>query len=278
MQHIEEEQLVLHHYGDDDDHQVVAAHLAGCEACRARYEDLCRLLTMVGDAKVPEPGPSYEDEVWNRLQWRMMDHGRRRTNRWASLLAAAAVLAIAFFAGQWWHARQAPASAVQPSAITAGGTLAVPSQTAGNAAAAAAASGSAASSHAGGDRILLVVVSDHLDSSERVLMELANADPHRGLDVSQQRERAAELVASNRIYRQSAAQRGETRIVSLLSDLEPVLVELSHAGKTLDAAEVAELQKRIDSKGLLFKVRVMGAQVSGKERRAPGRDDHSTSL
>jgi hypothetical protein len=272
MQHIDEEQLVLHRYGDDEDHQVVAAHLAGCETCRAQYENLCRVLTLVTEAEMPEPGPAYEEEVWNRLQWRM-DRGRRRGNRWASFLAAAAVLAIAFFAGQWWHARQAPVTATSPSAITA--SNASPSSAAATISATAP---EGAGTHVGSDRILLVVVSDHLDSSERMLMELANADPHQGLDVTQQRERAAQLVASNRIYRQTAAQRGETRIVSLLSDLEPVLVELSHAGKTLDAAEVAELQKRIDSKGLLFKVRVMGAQVSGKDRRTPGRDDHTTSL
>jgi hypothetical protein len=272
MQHIDEEQLVLHRYGDDEDHQVVAAHLVGCETCRAEYENLCGVLTLVTDAEVPEPGPAYEDEVWNRLQWRM-DRGRRRSHRWASFLAAAAVLAIAFFAGQWWHARQAPVPAALTPALTASNPSHAPS-----AATVAAGVPDTASGHVGGDRILLVVVSDHLDSSERMLMELANADPHQGLDVSQQRERAAQLVASNRIYRQTAAQRGETRIVSLLSDLEPVLVELSHAGTTLDAAEVAELQKRIDSKGLLFKVRVMGAQVNGKDRRPPVRDDHTTSL
>jgi hypothetical protein len=270
MQHIDEEQLVLHRYGDDDDHEVVAAHLVECEPCRTEYENLCRVLTLITEAKMPEPGPAYEDEVWNRLQWRM--DRRRRGNRWASLLAAAAVLAIAFFAGQWWHAHQAPVTST-PSATTARNSAHSPSATT-----VAAVAPEAASAHVGGDRILLVVVSDHLDSSERMLMELANADPHQGLDVTQQRERAAQLVASNRIYRQTAAQRGETRIVSLLSDLEPVLVELSHAGKTLDAAEVAELQKRIDSKGLLFKVRVMGAQVNGKDRRTPLRDDHTTSL
>jgi hypothetical protein len=51
----------------------------------------------------------------------------------------------------------------------------------------------------------------------------------------------------------------------LLSDLEPVLLELSHAGSTLSPDEIAALQKRIDSKGLLFKVRVVSAQVSGQQ-------------
>jgi hypothetical protein len=98
-----------------------------------------------------------------------------------------------------------------------------------------------------------------------MLLELSNADARHPLDVTSESRRAGELVASNRIYRQTATRRGETRIASLLSDLEPVLLELSHAGATLSPDEIAALQKRIDSKGLLFKVRVVSAQVSGQE-------------
>src|SRR5262249_1599962 len=115
------------------------------------------------------------------------------------------------------------------------------------------------------NQILLVVVSDHLDQSERMLMEVANADAKRTLDMSEASRRAEDLVASNRIYRLTAQQRGETRIASLLSDLEPVLLELAPAGQSLTPAEVAALQKRIDDKGLLFKVRVVSAQTKGTD-------------
>ena len=121
----------------------------------------------------------------------------------------------------------------------------------------------------GRDRVLLLVVGDHLDSSERVLLELSNADPHKPLDVSSARDRAGELVASNRLYRQTASKDGEKQIAAVLSDLEPLLVELSHSTGTMSAEEVSSLQKRIDGKGLLFKVRVIGAQVTGREANRP---------
>src|SRR5205814_859917 len=63
--------------------------------------------------------------------------------------------------------------------------------------------------------------------------------------------------------------RGAQRIAALLSDLEPILVELSHAGKTLSPDELASIQKRIDSKNLLFKVRVMSAQGGGGDVPPP---------
>jgi len=72
-------------------------------------------------------------------------------------------------------------------------------------------------------------------------------------------------VASNRIFRQTATQRGDARIASVLSDIEPVLLELSHAGNNLSAEELSSLQKRIEARGLLFKVRVVSAKTGETE-------------
>jgi len=237
MQHLNEEHLVAHYYHDDDAPAAAASHLLECAECRAQYETIRRVLTLVGDAPVPERGEHYADEVWTRLRWKL--GARRRRTQWTSFVAAAAVLAIAFFAGVWWH-HVAPPPPAEHAAVGGGATLA-----------------HAATAQAQ-ERVLLVVVGDHLESSERMLAELANANPKNTFDVSS--DRAANLVASNRMYRQTAANRGDQRIASLLSELEPILVELSHAGKTLSPDELESIQKRIESKQLLFKVRVMTAQ------------------
>lgn len=254
MQHLNEEQLVEHYYHDDPAPSAAEEHLRACAECRAQYETLRRVLTLVSEAPVPERGEEYGERVWNTLRWKLERRARRRT--WTQVLAAAATIALAFFAGQLWHARNA---ATAP-AVNVASVKVTPAST-------------TTDDHA--DRVLLFVVSDHLDSSERVLLELANADPRKDLDLGSQRARTAELVASNRMYRQTATQRGDERIAAILSDLEPVLVELSNAGQTLRSDELSELQKRIESKGLLFKVRVIGAQVGGAEERpVPKRIDN----
>lgn len=232
--HLNEEQLVLHHYHDDDLPSAVEEHLASCSDCRGEYEKLRSVLRLVDELPAPDRGPQYGEQVWNRLRWRL----ERRRRTWVSALAAAAMLAIAFFAGQFWRTRSAP----QPAS---GHPLAV-------------ARGEAS------DRVLVVVVGDHLDNSERMLLDVVNADAKHELDLPKESQRASELLASNRIYRQTAAQRGDARIASLLADLEPILVELSHA-ETLTPDDLASLQKRIESKGLLFKVRVVSAETSGRE-------------
>lgn len=246
MQHLTEHELVLHHYHDDESPAAITQHLQSCEACRAEYNAIRRVLALVDELPVPERGDGYGEQVWTRLRWKLGSE-RRRRRTWQSILAAAAVLAVAFFAGELWHARQLGVrQAISPAGA---GKIA----------------GATQSAEQSKDRILFVVVTDHLDSSERMLLEVANADTRYGLDLSGEQKRAEELVVSNRLYRQTATQRGDDRLAMVLSDLEPVLIEIAHADGKLSPDEATALQKRIDSKGLLFKVRVISAQTSGHE-------------
>ena len=62
---------------------------------------------------------------------------------------------------------------------------------------------------------------------------------------------------------------GHSRMSAILSDLEPVLVELANAPSTLTPEQVRAIQRRIDAQGLLFKVRLISAQTSGGESAPP---------
>lgn len=238
MNHLTEDDLVLHHYHDDEAPAEVERHLASCPECRKEFDSLQRVLAAVDEIPVPERGAAYGTQVWNRLRWRL---GRERRWDWRSIVAAAAVLAIAFVAGALWHARE---SRVAPSSPVANAV--------------------ALQKHESPrDRILLVVVSDHLGSSERMLLDLSNADAKRELDLGDERKRAEDLLASNELYRETALRRGDKRLAAVLSDLEPLLIEIANSGPTLSPDEVTTLQKRIESKGLLFKVRVASAETKG---------------
>ena len=244
MQHLTEEQLVSHYYKDDD----ASAHLAECSDCRSQYDTLTRVLALVTEAPVPEKGENYGTEVWNRLRWRVVPSSRRPSLA-VRYGAIAAMLAVAFVAGLLWRERPNPTA---PST-----NILVPTQT----------TVAATQPADAQNRILLVVIGDHLDTSERVLMEFVNADPTNQQQLVDQQKRAGELVSANRIYRTSAAERGDDRVTAFLSDLEPVLIEIANAGPNPDAAKISQLQKRIESRGLLFQVRVISAQVTGAEKK-----------
>lgn len=257
--HLTEEQLVSHYYHDDEPKNV-ADHLRDCPDCARQWDTLGDVLALVNEAPVPDRGDDYGDQVWNRLRWKL-GSGRRRRTPWISGLAAAAALALAFLAGHLWRAesagRRSPVAGNLRRNVQRPETGGLPAATAPTQ-----------------DRVLLLVVSDHLDSTERVLLEVLNADPSKALQIEQESRRAGELVAANRIYRQTASQRGNERIASVLAEIEPVLIELSHAGNTLSSSEVTELQKRIEAKGLLFKVRVIGAQTTPQRNEISHESNH----
>lgn len=236
--HLSQEEIVLSYYGDAAG-DAARVHLDACAECRAELAHVAQVLDRITPVEVPEPAGDYEARVWDRLSWRLRSE-KRAPRAWPKWLAAAAMFALAFLAGLIVNRREiAPTPHVSPKNTT---------QVAG-------------STEQQRDRILLVVVGDHFDESERVLVELTNLTPDGETDITTERERAEELLASNRIYRRTALDRGEESVATLLDELEPVLMQIAHAPSNLPADELRRIQKRVEAKGLVFKLRVVRADV-----------------
>lgn len=255
MTHLTQEDLILTYYRELDS----GAHLASCEECRAELARLANVLDRVTPVDVPEPAEDYETRVWDRLEWRLRgaagaQPAERRSGglsaRRSTWLAIAAVLALAFVTA---ILVRRPEEKTQIAQTTSPATTTIAPV--------------AASTQQQRDRILLVVVGDHFDQSERMLVELTNLTPASGdNDISTERERAEELLASNRLYRRTAADRGEEQVATLLDELEPVLLQLAHAPSQVSAEELRSMQKRVEAKGIVFKLRVVRAGVRNDER------------
>lgn len=252
MQHLSEEQLVDYRYGEGGAaaRGAVEQHLASCAACRESFAALESVLAAVDAAPVPERGADYGAEVWLRLEPRLRaeEEPRRRWwpflahpwawRRWAAAGAMAALVLAAFLLGRRWPRPAPPVSQAQ----------AVPAEAR--------------------ERVLLVAVGDHLERSQMVLVELENAKGTGPVDISSERARAQDLVASNRLYRQTAASSGDVGMASVLDELERVLMEIAHSPSEIPQARLEELRHRIEAQGILFKVRVIDSEVEQKERMA----------
>lgn len=246
--HLSQEDFILSYYGEID----AGPHLAACDECRAELARLANVLDRVTPVEVPEPAADYEARVWDRLSWRLRGEKRRAPRTWMKWAAVAALLILTFIAGFFVRNR----SAVEPEQQLAENTT-NPTPVTPNAAAPATNS----TTQQQRDRILLVVVSDHFDESERMLVELTNLTPEGNNDITNERERAEELLASNRLYRRTALDRGEEQVATLLDELEPVLMQLAHSPSEVSAEELRSMQKRVESKGLVFKLRIVRADV-----------------
>lgn len=253
MNHLSHDEFVLTYYGEPGLGDERRAHLDACDFCRGELASLAAVLDRVTPIDVPEPEDGYEARVWDRLQWRL--RGERKKRRpLAAWIAIAATIAVAFFAGVLW--KSSSRRVVEPTSVATTTT----STTGGPEGPKAAAEP---------NRILLVVVGEHIDQSERVLVELTNLTPSGNTDISGTRDRAQELLVSNRLYRTTATTRGEEDVATLLDELEPVLLQLAHAPSEVSAEELRSMQKRVESKGLVFKLRVVRAGVNRESRTAP---------
>jgi len=102
-----------------------------------------------------------------------------------------------------------------------------------------------------------------------VLLEFVNTAPQEASG-SRERAWAEELVASNRLYRQSAARSGEPGVADVLDQLERVLLEIANSPDAAPAGEREAVRRRIESEGILFKIEIIGERAGeGARRPAP---------
>lgn len=244
--HLTEDDLILHYYGELDAAAGARAgdHLRDCTACHVSFTKLQRVLAAVEAVPAPEIADGFERTVWARLQpelahrrdgwlsWFVLSPGRLAWVAGIVLLVAAA-----FFAGR--VTQNAPGSAPADSAAARSGLR---------------------------ERVLLADLGEHLDRSQMMLIELVSADTSGDVDLPAERARAEQLVADNRLYRQTATANGNPALAAVLDDLEQVLVDVVTSPDRLSAAALSEVRKRIDDKGLLLKVRVLSSEVQKQQR------------
>jgi hypothetical protein len=114
--------------------------------------------------------------------------------------------------------------------------------------------------------VLLADLGDHLDRSQAMLVELVSGEGAAG--ISAERDRAAQLVSDNRLYRQTAARTGNMALVTVLDELEQVLVDVAASPDVVSATDIEQMRRQIETNGLLFKVRVLSSEVRDRQRTA----------
>jgi hypothetical protein len=243
MNHLSEEQFVQQYYGEAEGASVRGEHLGECEECKAEFARLSATLDSMEAFEVPARGERYEEDVWNNIRAHLPEQERRswfawpQMRRWVAAGALAALIVVAFFLGRV----SKPVDHVQgPQMVN--------------------------KTEDKDNKVLLVALGDHLERSQMVLIELTHAPSSADVDISSEQQRAEDLLSANRLYRQAAVQNGDADVAAVLDDLERVLMEVTHEPSKLDGEEMQSIQKRIEAKGILFKVRVIGSKVRKDER------------
>lgn len=236
--------LVLHFYGENLDPAAIAMHLAECRTCATEYEAIAETLTLVPTMAPPDRGELYGLEVWQRIRPRLPAPAPFWRLPWISrqalaVAACSAVLAIAaFIAGRRWS----PGDVAVPSGARVMTAVRMDAD----------------------QRARAAAIADHLERSERVILDLSNAEG-LSIDVSDQQVWAADLIDANRLYREAATQGGDTTIATVLDDLERSLLDIVHAPSKMTTAELDDVRARLDAAALLFKVRILSTELRERE-------------
>jgi hypothetical protein len=240
MKHLSEDELIELYYGEGT--SAASAHLKACRDCSAQYAEFKRGVDAIPLAAVPQRSADYDNRVWESLRPQLIPYSKKAAGwrawvHWratALAVSCAMLLAVAFVGGRYWERTATRNSSVPGN----------PPAT---------------------QRVVLVVLTDHLDRTERLLVQLEHAEaPDRGESAQLQSE-ARELLASNRLYRVTASNAGDPAMAGALDRLEGVLAEIAN-DSNLTPADLERVRKDMNTKGILFEVRVLLARGSDHDK------------
>jgi hypothetical protein len=243
--HPSDDDLVLLFYGELPEAEAAGlrSHVAACEPCRASYNTLTRTLHLVNSSPAPDPGADFEARVWARVASGIRPARGLATSWWRLGALAASLLFVA--GALWmWTPRQSIQDAHVPRVESAASTT---------------------SDVYTRERVLLAAVDAHLVQTEMLFVELLNAPADEAGAFSHARSTADDLVASGRLFRETALGTGASQLVSVLDELEPVLVEMARSGDEPDPRDISALLGRIEQDDLLFKVRAVAADIQERQ-------------
>ncbi|HVJ63507.1 MAG TPA: hypothetical protein VM555_12450 [Tahibacter sp.] len=255
MDTIRDTDLILYHYRDglaDDEIARIAAALAQSPDLRRRYEAIYATLHAADTLPGFEPDAGFDRRLWNVLDARI-DAAERVAARpaepkrsWRDWLFApgprlalggAFALALALGVGYQLGRDSAPESprvATQDDAMRS-------------------------------SRVLDAYVAAHLRATEGAVLTAVNSDSADLL--AGNRELAANLIDSNRLYAAAAVRAGNTRLADFLRQLEPLLLELANppAGGSIQSTD--GLRDYLDKTDLLFQLRATQKRIDSGARR-----------
>lgn len=242
MNHLNEEQQIEIYYGEAS--AEAARHLDTCGECARAHRGMRADLADMKPTEPPERDENYGEHVWSSIAGRLPVFTPKtrpwfRRPLWIGISSAAAccgMLAAAFYAGRLWEHRQP-----LPAQIAAAPAPPAP------------------------PRVVVVVLSDHLERSERLLVQLKHADAEDEELTLPLRDEARSLLAANRKCRQEAKASGDPALTQALDHLENVLTQLANHPNGLNADAIAKLQQEMNRNGLLFEVRVLRSRIPDRQ-------------
>jgi hypothetical protein len=253
-------------YGDLDARtaEKLERHIARCEGCSALYTGLAAAVRKLEVRPAPDAPPQFWDGYWDRLERRMAAEAggqdapaaeafrpRRAVPalRWAAGAAGALlILAIGIFIGRNLLRPPLPpvvATQALPPGAEPGGRTPLDAGTA------APTLPFRAAHYLKRSRVLiLAVVNSGLQTEESLSLNLPL------------QKKASEALALEAAALKKEIGSGDRRLERLISDLEMILLQIANLKPEPDVADIEIIRAGIESRDILFKIRLNEARTS----------------
>jgi hypothetical protein len=233
-EHLTDDEIIALLHSAADDSQ--SRHLKNCPRCLAEFEAYRATLEYVNQWAAPERDAAYGRQVWlavsARLQRRnSLRHFRSPILAWAAVAACGAILFVGLLL------KPKPPSEMDVSGLAT--RTVTPSVD---------------------RRLLNAALDDHLERASVSLTSLIHEGPVQFADSrlrAEEEQRLSDLIAENRLYRQTAEQQNDVGAAALLSDVEAVLVDVQHDAIGSSPSELRQMQQRLSDSGLRFRLGVV---------------------
>jgi hypothetical protein len=250
MKHLVEEELIGQAYGEGP--ADGGRHLAACDECAQAYAELKSDLAEMKPIEAPMRDAAYGERVWDAIAdslpvyeppqrgWLWLGQAHALVRGLSYAAAGLLLVAGSFYAGQRWQQSRTATLAENKT----------PQKTKPNP-----------------RPIVVVVLSDHLDRSERLLTELKHVDANNTDMLPPLRDEARSLLAANRICKVDAEKVDDPALQTALDHLDHLLNELANQTGGLNVAAISRLKGEMNADGLLFEVRVLRSRARNQGLR-----------
>lgn len=255
MTHLREEELIGYWDGEQKGRERIANHLRECPECRDELVRIESVFAALSAVPLPDPGEDFEQRMWQQIAPQLSEkpvkwwEGFFTAGRVTAAAALAAAITLAFFAGRVTKHNEPSMGTADANKVR--------------------------------ERVLVVAVGEHLDRSEMVLMELENASPgnqgNSTVNLSSTQHRAEDLLEENRLYRETALRQGDQSMASTLDELERVLLDIANSPDSVTTAQFESLRKRIEDRGILFKVRIVNEDLRKRNNPEPAQNEDAVT-
>jgi hypothetical protein len=218
-------------------------HLRGCPECQSELHAYRATLNHLDEWCVPARPPAYGSMVWTKIASRVPSRRRPFWSLPVFAWVSVSALGLLLLAVLLVNRRE---TSPRSTGIETAEYVSAP------------------------NRLLDTALEDHIERTSALLAEVENARGDQTSELLGEHDSLRDLIAENRLYRDTAEQQQDRWTAALLSELELVLVDLQHVSGHNAPGELREVQQRIANTDLRFKLRVADSSIRPRLMKAAG--------